>query len=146
LVRFAKSVYEVPISQQYDIAIGGLVSRTPIYTRPAVRHLLFLCAHPVVRPGGTFIIPARCEGAGTGDEEGRFGCVDAPDVQFIWMMPVAMDILPANSAFAMAKVLEQSNVVIVGSECRTWLQPRKMSQQLQWKKPRARRFETGTGL
>jgi nickel-dependent lactate racemase len=75
LVSFARSVYEVPILHQYDIAIGGVgfpkdcnlyqASRAPSY--------LFFAPISVVRPGGFFIIPARCEeGAGAGVGEQRF--------------------------------------------------------------------------
>lgn len=123
LVRFARSVYEVPIPQQYDIAIGGVgfpkdcnlyqASRAPSY--------LFFAPTPVVRPGGFFIIPARCEeGAGAGVGEQRFLAAmrAAPDVQFILEDSRRNGYPPGQQrAFVMAKVLEQAKVVIVGSEC-----------------------------
>jgi hypothetical protein len=74
-----------------------------------------------VRPGGYFIIPARCEeGAGAGVGEQRFLAAmrDAPDVQFILDDARRNGYPPGQQrAFVMAKVLEKSNVVIVGSEC-----------------------------
>jgi nickel-dependent lactate racemase len=123
LVAFAKSVYEVPIHQQYDIAIGGVgfpkdinlyqASRAPSY--------LYFAPTPVVRKGGFFIIPARCEeGAGAGVGEQRFFAAmrDAPDVQFILDDARKNGYPPGQQrAFVMAKVLEETNVVIVGSEC-----------------------------
>jgi nickel-dependent lactate racemase len=123
LVSFARSVYEVPIPHQYDIAIGGVgfpkdcnlyqASRAPSY--------LFFAPVPVVRPGGFFIIPARCEeGAGTGVGEQRFlaGMRAAPDVQSILDDARRNGYPPGQQrAFVMAKVLEQARVIIVGSEC-----------------------------
>jgi nickel-dependent lactate racemase len=123
LVSFARSIYEVPIPNQFDIAIGGVgypkdsnlyqVSRAPSY--------LFFAPVPVVRPGGVFIIPARCEeGAGDGVGEQRFLAAmrDAPDIQFILDDARRNGYPPGQQrAFVMAKVLEKTRVVIVGSEC-----------------------------
>lgn len=123
LVSFARSIYEVPIPHQYDIAIGGVgypkdcnlyqASRAPSY--------LFFAPTSVVRPGGFFIIPARCEeGAGAGVGEQRFLAAmrDAPNVQFILDDARHNGYPPGQQrAFVMAKVLEQTKVVIVGSEC-----------------------------
>ena len=123
LVTFAKSVYEVPISQQYDIAIGGVgyPKDTNLYQASRAPSYLFFAPTPVVRPGGYFIIPARCEeGAGAGVGEQRFFAAmrDAPDVQFILDDARRNGYPPGQQrAFVMAKVLEKSNVVIVGSEC-----------------------------
>jgi nickel-dependent lactate racemase len=123
LVSFARSVYEVPIPHQYDIAIGGVgfpkdcnlyqASRAPSY--------LFFAPISVVRPGGFFIIPARCEeGAGAGVGEQRFLAAmrDAPDVQSILDDARTNGYPPGQQrAFVMAKVLEKTRVIIVGSEC-----------------------------
>jgi lactate racemase len=123
LVGFARSVYETPIPHQYDIAIGGVgfpkdcnlyqASRAPSY--------LFFAPISVVHPGGFYIIPARCEeGAGAGVGEQRFLAAmrDAPDVQFILDDGRRNGYPPGQQrAFVMAKVLEETHVVIVGSEC-----------------------------
>jgi nickel-dependent lactate racemase len=123
LVNFARSVYEVPIPHQFEIAIGGVgypkdcnlyqASRAPSY--------LFFAPTSVVRPGGYLIIPARCEeGAGTGVGEQRFLAAmrDSPNVQFILDDARRNGYPPGQQrAFVMAKVLEQTKVVIVGSEC-----------------------------
>ncbi len=123
LVNFAKSVYEVPIHKQYDIAIGGVgfPKDANIYQASRAPSYLFFAPTPVVRPGGYFIIPARCEeGAGAGVGEQRFFTAmrDAPDVQFILDDARRNGYPPGQQrAFVMAKVLEKSKVVIVGSEC-----------------------------
>ncbi len=123
LVAFARSVYEVPIPRQYDIAIGGVgypkdgnlyqASRAPSY--------LFFAPTCVLRPGGYFIIPARCEeGAGNGVGEQRFLAAmrDAPSVQHILDDARRNGYPPGQQrAFVMAKVLEKTHVIIVGSEC-----------------------------
>jgi len=122
LVTFAKSVYEVPIHRQYDIAIGGVgfPKDANLYQASRAPSYLFFAPTPVVRSGGYFIIPARCEeGAGAGVGEQRFLAAmrDAPDVQFILDDARENGYPPGQQrAFVMAKVLEESNVVIVGSE------------------------------
>jgi nickel-dependent lactate racemase len=122
-VAFARSVYEVPVPQQYDIAIGGVgfpkdgnlyqVSRAPSY--------LFFAPTCVVRPGGYFIIPAPCEeGVGSGVGEQRFYSAMryAPDIAFILADARRNGYPPGQQrAFVLAKVLEKSNVIIVGSRC-----------------------------
>ena len=123
LVNFAKSIYEVPIQKQYDIAIGGVgfPKDANIYQASRAPSYLFFAPTPVVRPGGYFIIPARCEeGAGAGVGEQRFfkAMRDAPNVKFILDDARRSGYPPGQQrAFVMAKVLEESKVVIVGSEC-----------------------------
>jgi lactate racemase len=123
LVTFAKSVYEVTIPHQYDIVIGGVgfPKDTNLYQASRAPSYLFFAPTPVVRPGGYLIIPARCEeGAGAGVGEQRFLAAmrDAPDVQSILDDARQNGYPPGQQrAFVMAKVLEQANVVIVGSEC-----------------------------
>jgi lactate racemase len=123
LVAFAKSVYEVPILSQFDLAIGGVgyPKDTNLYQASRAPSYLFFAPVPVVRPGGFFIIPARCEeGAGSGVGEQRFLAAmrDAPSIQFILEDARKNGYPPGQQrAFVMAKVLEQAKVVIVGSEC-----------------------------
>jgi nickel-dependent lactate racemase len=123
LVKFAKSVYEVPITKQYDIAIGGVgfPKDANLYQASRAPSYLFFAPVPVVRKGGFFIIPARCEeGAGAGVGEQRFLAAmrDAPDVQFILNDARKNGYPPGQQrAFVMAKVLEESRVIIVGSKC-----------------------------
>jgi len=123
LVAFARSIYEVDIPHQYDVAIGGVgfPKDANLYQASRAASYLFFAPTPVVRPGGFLIIPARCEeGAGDGVGEQRFLAAmrDAPDVQFILDGARLHGYPPGQQrAFVMAKVLEGARVVIVGSEC-----------------------------
>ncbi len=122
LVAFARSIYEVPIPHQYDIAIGGagFPKDTNLYQASRAASYLFFAPTPVVKPGGFLIIPARCEeGAGDGVGEQRFLAAmrDAPNVQSILADARQHGYPPGQQrAFVMAKVLEGARVVIVGSE------------------------------
>jgi nickel-dependent lactate racemase len=123
LVAFARTVYEVPIPHAFDIVIGGAghPKDSNLYQATRAPSYLFSAPTPVVRPGGTFIIPARCEeGAGAGIGEGRFLAAmrDAPDVESILEDARRNGYPPGQQrAFVLAKVLEQAHVMIVGSEC-----------------------------
>jgi nickel-dependent lactate racemase len=122
LVSFARSIYEVPIPHQFDIAIGGVghPKDSNLYQASRAPSYLFFAPVPVVRPGGIFIIPARCEeGAGDGVGEQRFLAAmrNAPDIQFILDDARRNGYPPGQQrAFVMAKVLEKTRVIIVGSE------------------------------
>jgi nickel-dependent lactate racemase len=122
LVAFARSVYEVSIPRQYDVAVGGVgyPKDANLYQASRAASYLFFAPTPVVRPGGFLIIPARCEeGAGAGVGEQRFLAAmrDAPNVQFILDDARRNGYPPGQQrAFVMAKVLEQAHVVIVGAE------------------------------
>jgi lactate racemase len=123
LVAFARSVYEVLIPHQYDIAIGGVgfPKDSNLYQASRAPSYLFFAPIPVVTPGGFFIIPARCEeGAGSGVGEQRFlvSMRDSPSVQSILDDARHNGYPPGQQrAFVLAKVLEQNQVIIVGSEC-----------------------------
>jgi nickel-dependent lactate racemase len=123
LVKFAKSVYEVAVPNQVDIAIGGVgfPKDSNLYQASRAPSYLYFAPVPVVRQDGFFIIPARCEeGAGDGVGEQRFlkAMRDAPDVRFILDDARRNGYPPGQQrAFVLAKVLENARVVIVGSEC-----------------------------
>jgi nickel-dependent lactate racemase len=123
LVAFARSVYEVEIPRQYDVAIGGVghPKDANLYQSSRAASNLFFAPTSVVRPGGFLIVLARCqEGAGQGVGERRFLAAmrDAPDAQSILCDARATGYPPGQQrAFVMAKVLEQARVVIVGSDC-----------------------------
>jgi nickel-dependent lactate racemase len=123
LVSFAKSIYEVPIPHQFDIAIGGVgyPKDTNLYQASRAPSYLFFAPTPVVRPGGFLVIPARCEeGVGSGVGEQRFLAAmrNAPNIQYILEDARQNGYPPGQQrAFVMAKVLEQVHIVIVGSEC-----------------------------
>lgn len=122
LVETARTLYEVEIPRQFDVVIGGVgypkdinlyqASRAPTY--------LFFAPQPVVKEGGTMIIPARCqEGVGQGLGETRFR-------EIVKSARNATEIVdearkrgyPAGGqrAFVMAKVLQHCEVIIVGAE------------------------------
>jgi nickel-dependent lactate racemase len=123
LVAFARTVYEVPIPHAFDIVIGGAgyPKDSNLYQATRAPSYLFSAPTPVVRPGGYFIIPARCEeGAGTGVGEERFLAAmrDAPNVAAILEDARRNGYPPGQQrAFVLAKVLEHAHVMIVGSEC-----------------------------
>jgi len=122
LVAFARTVYEVPIPHQYDVAIGGVgyPKDTNLYQASRAPSYLHFAPTPVVRRGGYYIIPARCEeGAGEGVGEQRFFAAlrDAPDIQFVLDDARRHGYPPGQQrAFVVAKVLEEARIIIVGSE------------------------------
>jgi nickel-dependent lactate racemase len=123
LVSFARELYEVPVPQRYDVAIGGVgfPKDTNLYQASRAASYLFLTPTPVVKPGGFLIIPARCqEGAGEGVGEQRFleKMRDAKDMSSLLAELRRTGYPPgAQRAFIMAKVLEVNPVIIVGAEC-----------------------------
>ena len=123
LVAFARSVYEVPIPRQYDIAVAGVgfPKDSNLYQASRAPSYLFFAPTCIIRPGGYFIVPARCEeGAGSGIGEQRFlsAMRDMPDVQSILRDGRTNGFPPGQQrAFVIAKVLEQSKIIIVASEC-----------------------------
>jgi len=122
LVAFAKAIYEVPVPQQYDVAVAGVgfPKDANLYQASRAPSYLFFAPTPVLKPGGVFIVPAPCgEGAGEGVGEQRFlkAMQDAPDVQFILDDARQHGYPPGQQrAFVMAKVLEQNDVIFVGTE------------------------------
>lgn len=122
LVDRARSIYEAPIDQQFDVAIGGVgyPKDANLYQASRAASYLYFAPTPVVRDGGVLIIPARCqEGAGEGLGEQRFleAMRSAPDVGFILQDARAHGYKPGQQrAFVMAKVLEKCPVIIVGAE------------------------------
>jgi len=122
LVQIARSIYEVPVPQQYDVAVGGVgyPKDTNLYQASRAPSYLFFAPTPVVRPGGIFIIPARCEeGAGDGVGEQRYleTMRSAKDMPSLLQELRRTGYPPgAQRAFVMAKVLEQADVIVVGSE------------------------------
>lgn len=133
LVKIARTIYEVPVPKQYDVAIGGVgfpkdanlyqASRAPTY--------LFFAPTSVVRPGGVFIIPARCEeGVGQGVGEKRFldEMKRAKDIPTLLADLRRTGYPPgAQRAFVLAKVLEHNEVIVVGSQHPTVVQEAKMT-------------------
>ncbi len=122
LVAVARSIYEVLVPKQYDVAVGGVgfPKDANLYQTSRAASYLFFAPTPVVKSGGVFIIPARCEeGAGDGVGEQRFlekmrSAADMPSL----LAELRRTGYPpgAQRAFVMAKVMEQTGVIIVGSQ------------------------------
>ncbi len=133
LVETARALYEVTIPQQFDVIIAGVghpkdanlyqASRAPTY--------LYFAPTPVVKRGGTIIVPAPCpEGVGEGLGEKRFHeimkhAVDPSDV----VESARKHGYPAGGqrAFVLAKVLEYCEVVVVGCQQPDLVQDLKMT-------------------
>jgi nickel-dependent lactate racemase len=122
LVAFAKTLYEVPVPHQYDVAVAGVgyPKDANLYQASRAASYLFFAPTPVVKPGGVFIVPAPCgEGGGEGVGEQRFlrAMQDAPDVHTILDDARQHGYPPGQQrAFVMAKVLEKNDVIVVGAK------------------------------
>lgn len=122
LVALARALYTRPVPHAYDLAIGGVgwPKDTNLYQASRAASYLAFAPAPVVREGGVFIIPARCEeGAGAGTGESRFfhAMSESPSVEWILADARRNGYPPGQQrAFVMAKVLEHHPVIIVGAE------------------------------
>ena len=122
MVAFARTLYEVPVPRQYDVAVTGVgyPKDANLYQASRAASYLFFAPTAVVKPGGFYITPAPCgEGAGEGVGEQRFlkAMQDAPNIQFILDDARQNGYPPGQQrAFVMAKVLEQNDVIIVGAQ------------------------------
>ncbi|MBN1659865.1 MAG: nickel-dependent lactate racemase [Anaerolineae bacterium] len=120
LVAFARTLYEVPVPRQYDVAVAGVgyPKDANLYQASRAASYLFFGPTPVVKPGGLFIVPAPCgEGAGEGIGEQRFlkAMQKAPNVAYILDDARQHGYPPGQQrAFVMAKVLEENDVLLVG--------------------------------
>ncbi|HSJ57358.1 MAG TPA: nickel-dependent lactate racemase [Anaerolineae bacterium] len=120
LVAFARTLYEVPVPQQYDVAVAGVgyPKDANLYQASRAASYLFFGPTPVVKPGGLFIVPALCgEGAGEGIGEQRFlkAMQEAQNVAYILDDAREHGYPPGQQrAFVMAKVLEENDVLLVG--------------------------------
>jgi nickel-dependent lactate racemase len=122
LVERAKSFYEIGIPQQYDVVVGGVghPKDVNLYQASRVPTYLFFAPRPVVREGGTIIMPAPCpEGVGEGLGERRFHEIMKSSSDPAQILAAARkDGYPAGGqrAFVLAKVLQTCEVVVVGCE------------------------------
>src|SRR5579859_584409 len=122
LADLAARLYTVPVPHAYDLAIGGVgwPKDTNLYQASRAASYLFFAPRPVVRPGGAFLIPARCEeGAGQGVGERNFFAAmrDAPSIQWILDDARRNGYPPGQQrAFVLARVLAEHPIIVVGAE------------------------------
>ncbi|HUS69793.1 MAG TPA: nickel-dependent lactate racemase [Anaerolineae bacterium] len=132
LVGTARSLYEATIPHQFDAVIGGVghPKDANLYQASRVPTYLFFAPTPVVREGGTIIIPAPCpEGVGQGLGEKRFHEIMKYAASPSGVVESARkDGYPAGGqrAFVLARVLEYCEVVVVGCEHPTLVEDLKM--------------------
>ena len=122
LVGEARRLYEVPIYRQYDVAVAGVGSPKDVNIYQACRAASYLFFAPVsvVKEDGVIIVPAPTpEGVGEGVGEQRFfeKMRDAITMSSLLKELRNTGYPPgAQRAFIMAKVLEKTDVIIVGSK------------------------------
>jgi nickel-dependent lactate racemase len=122
LVKAARELYEVPIQQVYDVVVAGVgfPKDLNIYQASRAASQLFFAPVSVLEEGGVFIVPAPTpEGAGQGVGEQRFLATmqSAEDMSSLLANLRRSGYPPgAQRAFIMAKVLEKTHVIVVGTE------------------------------
>ena len=123
LVAFAKTLYEVPVSRQYDVVVADIGGPKDVNLYQVTRAATYvgLAAMPVVRKGGVIITPARCtEGAGEGAGERHFyeALSSARDLrQLLNDLRQRGTRAGEQRAYMVAQVLLKNAVIIVGSDC-----------------------------
>jgi len=121
-VKAARRIFEVPISRRYDVAVAGVGYPKDVNLYQASRAVSYLFFAPtcVVKEGGVFILPAPMpEGAGQGSGEKHFlEKMRSAESMTTLLAELRRTGYPpgAQRAFIMAKVLERSHVIVVGSE------------------------------
>ena len=122
LVSKASEIYTVPVPQKYDVVVAGVgyPKDANLYQASRAASYIFFAPSPVIKPGGTIIVPAPCqEGVGRGTGEKRFGEAMAASSSPRELVEKARrEGLPAGAqrAFIMAKVMSEVKVVIAGAE------------------------------
>jgi nickel-dependent lactate racemase len=121
LVKTAREIYEVPVPQQFAMAVAGVGFPKDVNLYQASRAVsyLFFAPTPLVREGGLFILPAEApEGVGEGVGERRFHETmrEAGGVASLLTELRRTGYPPgAQRAFILAKVLEKNQVIVVSS-------------------------------
>jgi lactate racemase len=123
LVSVARSVYEVPVSRQYEVVIAQVDPPKDVNLYQASRAATYigLSATPPISPSGVIIVAARCpEGAGVGRGERRFFTTlsQATDLQAVLAEFRRNGCQPGEQrTYMLAQVLLQHEVVVAGSLC-----------------------------
>ena len=122
LVEIARSTYEVPVAEQYDLVVAGVDPPKDVNLYQATRaaSYLWFASRPVVRPGGVIIVPARCpEGVGQGVGERRFHRLlsNTDDLHSLIAHLREEGYPPGGQrAYILAQVLAGCQVIVVGAE------------------------------
>ena len=123
LIAAARSIYETPVTQQFDVVIATVDPPKDVNLYQASRAATYigLSATPPIRPGGVIIVIAQCpEGAGQGRGEQRFftALSQASDLQQL-LAQYRRDGCRAGEqrAYMLAQVMLNHEVVVAGSQC-----------------------------
>jgi nickel-dependent lactate racemase len=122
LVALARQIYEAPVDREFDVVVAGVgyPKDVNLYQASRAASYIFFAPRPVVRPGGTIIVPAACpEGPGDGTGEQRFyeTMVNAPDMATLLADARRHGLRPGESrAFVMAKVLSEVEVIVAAAD------------------------------
>jgi nickel-dependent lactate racemase len=122
LVFSASSLYNVPVPGVYDVVIAqlGPTHDTSLYEAVLAALLIGLAPNPVVRPGGVIVLPARIPEA-IGREinaQNFFNALQgARSLDRLVSELLEKGYRPGEGrAFQLARLLEQNDVIVVGSE------------------------------
>ncbi|HUE75619.1 MAG TPA: hypothetical protein VMP10_02225, partial [Chloroflexota bacterium] len=121
LVGVARAQFTVPLDDQVDLAVAGVgyPQDSNLYQASRAASYLYFAPRPVVRQGGVIIVPAPAPegvGAGIGEQRDLDVMRSAVDASAVLTDARQNGYKPgAQRAFVMAKVLEDCEVVIVGS-------------------------------
>lgn len=121
LASLASTFMTASLPHQVDVAIAGVPSPKDanLYQSSRAASYLQFAPVPVVRPGGTIVVPSACpEGIGEGTGEQRFGAAmrhPAGPKGIIHDARANGIQAGAQRAYVMAQVLQDVNVVIAGA-------------------------------
>ncbi len=122
MIFSASSLFNTPIPQTYDVVVAGLDPPHDASLYQAVLGALFvgMAPNPAVRPGGVILLPARTpEAIGQGINAQNFYSAlqgfRSPDTLISELLERGYRPGEAR-AFQLARLLEQNEVVVVGSE------------------------------
>jgi nickel-dependent lactate racemase len=121
LVERARHLFEAAVDHRFDIVVAGVgyPKDVNLYQASRAASYIFFAPQPIVRLGGTIIVPAACaEGPGDGLGEQRFytAMCEARDMPSLLDEARRAGLKPGESrAFVMAKVMSEVEVIIVAA-------------------------------